>query len=145
MQLIEAKKAETTKRVTKLRAQLEVAEADLRNLEITADTLSRLGLNPDVETAVPRGQSYTYVLGVLDDSEFFSRSPKEIYDALLASGVTSISQDNVRTILSRHKDRFETSDGRYWRKPEKEIEPPIGEPEDGSQTALDAQNEEAPE
>ncbi len=116
MQLIEAKKTETAKRVTKLRAQLDAAEAELHNLEITADTLARLGINPVVETTVPRGQSYTHVLAVLADSEFGGRTPKEIYEALVASGVTSISQDNVRTILSRHKDRFETSDGRYWRK-----------------------------
>jgi hypothetical protein len=145
MQLIETKKAEATKRVVKLRAQLEVAEADLRNLEITAETLSRLGLNPEVETTAPRGQSYTHVLSVLPDNEFEAKTPREVYDALVADGIASISQDNVRTILSRHKDRFENSDGRYWRKVAKEIEPPNGEPEDGSQTALHAQQKEAPE
>lgn len=144
MQLIETKKAELTKRVTKLRTQLDAAEAELRNLEITAETLGRLGLNPAVDTTAPRGHSYTYVLGVLPDSEFEAKSPKEVYDALVASGVTTISQDNVRTILSRYRERLSSNDGRYW-KPEKEIEPPIGEPEDGSQTALDAQAEETPE
>jgi hypothetical protein len=117
MQLIETKKAEATKRVTKLRAQLEAAEADLRNLEITAETLTRLGLNPEIETSVPRGQSYNQVLRVLGDSEFDAKTPKEIHDALMASGA-SISQDNVRTILSRYKDRFESSEGRYWRRVE---------------------------
>ena len=84
MQLIEAKKAEAAKRVNKLRTQLEVAEAEFRNLEITAETLSRLGLNPDVETAVPRGQSHTYVFGVLADSEQGGLTPKDIYDAIVA-------------------------------------------------------------
>ncbi len=119
MQLIEAKKAETTKRVTKLRGQLETAEAELRNLEITWDTLSRLGLNPEVETAVPRGQSLAHILKVLSDSEWGGKTPKEIHEALVASGVTSISQDNVRTVLARNKDRIEVGDGRYWRKVEK--------------------------
>jgi len=145
MQLIETKKADATKRVAKLRGQLEAAEAELRNLEITAETLTRLGLNPEVETSSPRGQSVAHVLSVLDDSDFGGKTPKEIHDALVANGITSISQDNVRTILSRNKDSIETSDGRYWRRVEEEIEPPIGKPEDGSQTALDAQQKEEPE
>jgi hypothetical protein len=118
MQLIAAKKAETAKRVAKLRNQLEAAEAELEKLEITAETLTRLGLNPEVETAVPRGQSVTHVLSVLDDSEFGGKTPKEIHDALTANGITSITQDNVRTILARNKSSIETSDGRYWRKPD---------------------------
>ena len=145
MQLIETKKADTAKRVAKLRSQLEAAEAELHKLEITAETLTRLGLNPEVETAVPRGQSVAHVLSVLDDSEFGGKTPKEIHDALVANGITSISQDNVRTILSRNKDSIETSDGRYWRKVEKEIEPPYGNPGGGSQIALDAQQKEEPE
>jgi len=142
LQLIEIKKTEIAKRVAKLRVQLEAAEADLRNLEITAETLCRLGLNPDVEGSVPRGQSYNHVLGVLYDSELFALTPREIYDALVESGVTSISQDNVRTILSRHKDRFESSDGRYWRKADEVIEPPKENSEGGSETALGAQYKE---
>lgn len=145
MQLIETKKAETAKRVARLRTQLHAAEAELRKLEITAETLTRLGLNPEVETSVPRGQSVAHVLSVLDDTEFDGKTPKEIHEALVANGVTTISQDNVRTILSRNKDSIEASDGRYWRKVKEEIEPPIGEPEDGSQTALGAQQKEEPE
>lgn len=144
MQLIETKKAEAAKRVAKLRTQLETAEAELQNLEITAETLTRLGLNPEVETTVPRGQSVAHVLSVLDDSEFGGKSPKEVHDALVAQGITSISQDNVRTILSRNKESIEAAGGRYWRKNE-EIEPSNGKPEDGSQTALDAQQKEEPE
>lgn len=142
MQLIEAKKAEAIKRAAKLRAQLNAAEAELRNLEITAETLARLCLNPQVDTTTPRGQSYNHVLSVLDDSDFGAKTPREIHEALVASGVTSISQDNVRTILSRHKDKFASSGGAYWRKVETEIEPPIGDTEDGSQTAQDAQSTE---
>jgi hypothetical protein len=145
MELIEAKRAETIKRVARLRTQLENAEAELRNLEITAETLARLNLNPTVETTVPRGQSFTQVFSVLGDTQEEAKTPKEIHEALVASGVTSITQDNVRTILSRYRDRLLSGDGRYWRQTEKEIEPPIGEPEDGSQTALDAQQKETPE
>lgn len=116
MQLIETKKAEVGKRVAKLRSQLESAEVELRNLEITADTLARLNLNPAVETAVPRGQSFNHVFGVLGETEEDAKSPKEIHDALVADAITSISQENVRTILSRYKERLESSDGKYWRK-----------------------------
>lgn len=120
MQLIEAKKAEVGKRVVKLRSQLESAEIELRNLEITSDTLSRLSINPAVDTALPRGQSLNHVLGVLGDTEEDAKSPKEIFDALVANAITSISQDNVRTILSRYRDRMEVIDGKYWRRPVEE-------------------------
>jgi len=118
LELIEAKRAETLKRVNRLRTQLETAEADLRNLEITADTLTRLNLNPAVDTAVPRGQSFSHVHGVVGDSEQDAKTPKEIHEALVANGVTTISQDNVRTILSRNKDTFISNEGRYWKKGE---------------------------
>ena len=52
-----------------------------------------------------------------------AKSPKEIYDALVANGVTSITQDNVRTIVSRYRDRLESGDGKYWQKADKENEP----------------------
>ena len=120
MQLIETKRSEIGKRVAKLRGQLEAAEIELRNLEITAETLARLCLNPAVETSVPRGQSFNHVFGVLGETEEDAKSPKEIHDALVANAITSISQDNVRTILSRYRDRLEVIDGKYWRKPDEE-------------------------
>ncbi len=116
LQLIETKRVETQKRVTKLRTQLDAAEVELRNLEITAETLARLNLNPVVETAAPRGQSFNLVYNVLGETEDDAKSPKDVHEALLASGVSTISQDNVRTILSRYRDRFTSNDGRYWRK-----------------------------
>lgn len=122
MQLIETKKAEVGKRVAKLRSQLVSAENELRNLEITSDTLARLSINPAVDTTLPRGQSLNHVLGVLGDTEEDAKSPKEIHDSLLANAITSISQDNVRTILSRYRDRLEVVDGKYWRKPEEPAE-----------------------
>lgn len=123
MELIEAKRAETLKRVSRLRTQLESAECELRNLDITAETLTRLNLNPAVDTTVPRGQSFNQVYGVLGNTPDDAKSPKEIYDALVASGVTSITQDNVRTIVSRYRDRLESGDGKYWQKADKENEP----------------------
>lgn len=123
MDLIEAKRAETLKRVSRLRTQLETAECELRNLDITAETLTRLNLNPAVDTTVPRGQSFSQVFGVLGNAPEDAKSPKEIYDALVANGVTSITQDNVRTIVSRYRDRLESGDGKYWQRADKENEP----------------------
>lgn len=117
MQLIETRKAEITKRVAKLRSQLDSAEAELRNLEITADTLARLNLHPSVDTSAPRGQSVGHVFGVLGESEEDGKTPKDIHDALVAGAITTITQDNVRTILSRNRDRLSSNDGKYWRKP----------------------------
>lgn len=116
MQLIETRKLEIAKRVAKLRVQLDAAEDELRKLEITAEMLARLSLNPSVDTTAPRGQSVTHVFGVLGDAEDDAKSPKEIHDALVAAAITTISQDNVRTILSRHRERLEVNDGKYWRK-----------------------------
>lgn len=145
MELIETKKAATLKKVERLRTQLEAAELELRNLEITGETLTRLSINPAIDSAVPRGQSANYVLGVLGNSADEGKTPKEIYDGLVADGVTAISQDNVRTILSRHKDKFTSHEGRYWRLTPERNEPSIGHSVDGSQSALDAQAEETPE
>ena len=143
--LIEARRTEIARKVARLRVQLEAAEDELRNLDITAETLNRLSLNPEVETTVPRGQSYNHVFAVLCESEEDGKTPKEIHDALVASGITSISQDNVRTIVSRYRERLMSNDGRYWRPSSKEIEPPKGKPMDGSQPARNAQSEEATE
>ena len=161
MQLIETKKVEVGKRVAKLRSQLESAEIELRNLEITSDTLARLSINPAVDTTLPRGQSLSHVLGVLGDTEDDAKSPKEIHDALVANAITSITQDNVRTILSRYRDRLEVIDGKYWLKPDEEpadifddilggnAAPNENEPHStfagGSETAHDAQQKETSE
>ena len=51
------------------------------------------------------------------EAEEDAKTPKEIHDALLAGAITTITQDNVRTILSRHRDRLASNDGKYWRKP----------------------------
>lgn len=139
MQILEAKQAELAKRVTKLRAQLKSAEEELRNLEITVETLTRLGINPDVDSSVPRGRSLFHVTEALPKNEFEALSPKEVHERLIASGISAISQDNVRTILSRNKDRFRTREGRYWRTSHLEIEPSAGHSGDGSK--LDEQKE----
>lgn len=140
MQLLDAKKAELTKRVAKLRSQLKAAEDELQKIEITSDTLTRLGINPDIEPSIPRGQSLSYVLENLPSSLEEALTPKEIYERLLARGLTGISQDNVRAILSRNKDKICNEDGRYWKDMDSELGPSAASAADGPKH--DGQKEE---
>ena len=115
LNLVETKKAECAKRAARLRAQLEAVEEELRALKITADTLARLSQSPVSESASPKSSSYSAVWNVLGDTAEHGKTPREVHESLAAIGVTNISPDNVRTILSRYKDRFVSLDGRYWR------------------------------
>lgn len=112
--LIEMKRQEAERKVERLRAELEEVEDELRRLDITAGTLARLNLNPDVATSVPRSQSARSVFNVLGTSKSEGKTPKDIHSALLASSITSISLQNVRTIISRNRCALEASEGCYW-------------------------------
>ena len=112
-------------KVERLRGQLGAAETELVESETAIRVLTRLGLSPVVEGAAAednRGNSHAQVLGVLPSSPDEAKTPKEIHVALLEAGITSITPDNVRTILYRSakqdangKAAVSSKDSRYWR------------------------------
>jgi|SRR5579871_815840 len=116
MNLIELKRQETERKAERLRAELEEVEDELRRLSLTAGILARLKLDPDVDTSVPRSQSAQNVFDVLGLTQSDGKTPKDIHSALLAASITSISLQNVRTIISRHRDVLMAHEGRYWRR-----------------------------
>lgn len=120
-----------TTKVERLRTQLCAAETELAESETALRVLARLGLSPTVDGTSDdgRGNSQAQVLAILGDNEEASKSPKEAHQALEAMGVTSISPDNVRTILSRcshpSKNLVTSREGRYWRTVQKTEEEPV--------------------
>lgn len=114
--LLETNIASLDKRIDKLREQLEAAEVERAEAATAVRVLAKLGLAPIVESAaVPKISSKAHVFEVMSFDEGQATSPADIHAALIEKGITSITQDNVRTILSRNKELISARDGRYWR------------------------------
>lgn len=123
LSVLEATCKKLTSKVERLRNQLAAAETELEESQTAIRVLSRLGVSASVEEAdETKASSQEQVLKILPENQEQAKSPREVHHLLVASGVTTISAVNVRTILSRlRKDEdvpVQSEDGRYWLEPE---------------------------
>jgi hypothetical protein len=108
-------------KVERLRTQLEAAETELAENQTAIRVLTRIGGAASSEGGADeaKASSQEQVLKILPVREAEAKTPREVHQALTDAGVTNISADNVRTILSRlKKDELlpvRVTLGRYWR------------------------------
>lgn len=115
--VLEANVAKLVSKVERARSQLAALETELAESETAIRVLKRMSTG-NGEVSAPRN-SQSQVLAALPNREPEALMPKEVHQALVDSGVTTISADNVRTILSRclkgDNPLVLARDGRYWR------------------------------
>jgi hypothetical protein len=106
----------------KLEAQLAAVRAELDETDAAIRFLSRHNISPTIEEGVVEAKSpaQARVMATLPSTSEDAKSPKDVYEALVAEGV-EIKPDNVRTILYRAanpksgKPTVASDGGRYWR------------------------------
>lgn len=126
LRVLEANVAKLAAKVERARAQLTALETELTESETAIRVLNRMS-NENGEVSAPRN-SQSQVLAALSNREAEALAPKEVHQALVDGGVTTISADNVRTILSRclkgENPLVLSRDGRYWRNdPDVQVRP----------------------
>lgn len=121
LSVLEANVKKLASKVERLRNQLAAAETELAESETAIRVLSRLGVSASIEAPgeEAKASSQGQVLKVMPTTSAEAKTPRDVHQLLVASGVTNISAENVRTILSRlrKEEVIQVSDGRYWRTP----------------------------
>lgn len=121
---IQAKLDAVNERIERLRAELEKAEAEKRDIETAIRVLEGVGAYDGGMEIVrapsrsrPAKEKKKLMFDILGVGERNGKAPAEVYKELVASGVEDINIGTVRTTLWRAADsgELESANGSYWK------------------------------
>lgn len=131
---IKERRTKAQAKVNRLRNSLAAATKDLEELDVALNVLVKHGYiegdedQPQPAIAEAAGfsnENHALLYSYVPEGEASAISPKEVTDAIHATGRTDLNADYVRTVLWRMAQRntLESRDGRYWRPTKKEEAP----------------------